>query len=109
MKVQKDETSICNCCKDCCGTFELWRGGTMPMINFSNFLSKIDEEACVGCGTCVDKCPTDAISLNDANIAERNAEWCIGCGVCAHFCPEHAISLIQEQRKVFVPPPRLRN
>ncbi|MDX2445908.1 MAG: hypothetical protein QNK29_01770, partial [Desulfobacterales bacterium] len=25
------ETSICNCCKDCCDTFGLWRNGTMPL------------------------------------------------------------------------------
>jgi len=106
--ISKDETSICNCCKDCCGTFELWKGGTMPMINSTNYLSNIDKELCVGCGTCVERCPTDAIELNDDNIAERNADYCIGCGVCAHFCPENAISLLEGMRKVFIPPPRLR-
>jgi ferredoxin len=106
--ISKDETSICNCCKDCCGTFELWRGGTMPMINSTNYLSNIDQELCVGCGTCVERCPTDAIELNDENKAVRNADYCIGCGVCAHFCPENAISLLEGMRKVFVPPPRLR-
>ncbi|NVM53842.1 MAG: 4Fe-4S binding protein, partial [Candidatus Helarchaeota archaeon] len=40
--------------------------------------------------------------------AEVNEEQCIGCGVCAHFCPENAISLKGGQRRVFVPPPRLK-
>ena len=106
--ISKDETSICNCCKDCCGTFELWRGGTMPMINSTNYISSIDQDLCVGCGTCVERCPTDAIELNDENKAERNPDYCIGCGVCAHFCPENAISLLEGMRKVFVPPPKLR-
>ncbi|MFX1390320.1 MAG: 4Fe-4S binding protein [Promethearchaeota archaeon] len=107
--ISKDETSICNCCKDCCGTFELWREGTMPMINSTNYLSKIDQELCVGCGTCMEKCPVDAIEGNDYNKAEVNVDLCIGCGVCAHFCPENAISLLESPRKVFVPPPRIKN
>ncbi|MBY9002463.1 MAG: 4Fe-4S binding protein [Candidatus Lokiarchaeota archaeon] len=106
--VSKDETSICNCCKDCCGTFTLWKRGTMPMINWSNYLSNIDHDSCIGCGTCVERCPTDAIILNDEGKAERNPDICIGCGVCAHFCPENAISLLEGIRKVFVPPPKLK-
>jgi len=106
--ISKEETSICNCCKDCCGTFNLWKKGTMPMINWSNYLSNIDQDLCVGCGTCVERCPTDAIKLNDEGKAERNPDICIGCGVCAHFCPENAISLLEGVRKVFVPPPRIK-
>jgi len=107
--VSKDETSVCNCCKDCCGTFELWKNGVLPMVNATNYLAKTDEDLCVGCGTCVEKCPVDAIELNDDGKAERNENWCIGCGICAHFCPEGAISLLEGQRTVFVPPPKLRN
>ena len=106
--ISKDETSICNCCKDCCGTFNLWKKGTMPMINWSNYLSNIDQDLCIGCGTCVERCPTDAIKLNDEGKAERNPDICIGCGVCAHFCPENAISLLEGVRKVFVPPPKIK-
>jgi len=58
------ETSICNCCKDCCDTLELWRSGTLPLINSTYHLAVIDEGACTGCGTCVEWCPTDAIVLN---------------------------------------------
>jgi NAD-dependent dihydropyrimidine dehydrogenase PreA subunit len=107
-KVEKLETSVCNCCKDCCGTFNLWKEGVLPMINYTNFLSEINEETCIGCGTCIEKCPVDAITLNENDKAERNPEWCIGCGICAHFCPESAISLLEGKRKVFVPPPKLR-
>ena len=102
------ETSICNCCKDCCDTLELWRSGTLPMINSTYHLSVIDEEACTGCGTCVERCPTDAIVLNADNVAQRDESACLGCGVCSHFCPEEAISLQEGLRRVFIMPPRLR-
>ncbi len=101
------ETSICNCCKDCCDTFGLWRNGTTPLINSTYHLSVIDKEACTGCGTCVDWCPTDAIALDDDGIADRQESACIGCGVCARFCPEEAISLKEGFRRVFIPPPRV--
>jgi hypothetical protein len=49
------ETSICNCCKDCCDTLELWRSGTLPMINSTYHLAMIDEEDCTGCEICVER------------------------------------------------------
>ena len=100
------ETSICNCCKDCCDTFNLWRNGTLPMINSTFHLSVIDRDACTGCGICVDWCPTDAIALENDGYAVRQEKSCIGCGVCARFCPEKAISLQEGFRRVFVPPPQ---
>jgi ferredoxin len=104
----KPETSICNCCKDCCDAIRMWREGALPLINSTYYVSVIDGGLCTGCGTCVDHCPTDAITLNAENLAERDADACLGCGVCARFCPEKAIFLKEGLRKVFIPPPRLR-
>jgi Pyruvate/2-oxoacid:ferredoxin oxidoreductase delta subunit len=102
------ETSICNCCKDCCDTLGLWRSGTLPLINSTYYLAVIDQQACSGCGTCVGWCPTDAIALNDEGLAQRDENACLGCGVCSRFCPEEAISLKEGLRRVFIMPPRLR-
>ncbi len=106
-KESSPETSICNCCKDCCDTFGLWRNGTLPLINSTYYLAVIDEEACTGCGTCAERCPTDAIVLNEKGVAQRDENACIGCGVCSRFCPEEAISLKEGLRRVFIMPPRL--
>ena len=103
------ETSICNCCKDCCDTLGLWRKGTLPMINSTYHLSVIDQQACSGCETCVGWCPTDAISMNDEGLAQREESACLGCGICSRFCPEEAISLQEGLRRVFIMPPRLRS
>ena len=104
----KPETSICNCCKDCCDTLRLWRNGTLPMINSTYHLAVIDADACSGCGTCVEWCPTDAIEVDDEGVARRDENSCLGCGVCARFCPESAISLKKGHRRVSILPPRLR-
>ena len=50
----------------------------------------------------------EAITLNDEGKAEVTESYCFGCGICARFCPEEAISLKEGLRKVFIPPPRLR-
>jgi Pyruvate/2-oxoacid:ferredoxin oxidoreductase delta subunit len=102
------ETSICNCCKDCCDTLNLWRNGTLPLINSTYHLSVIDTESCTGCGTCVEWCPTDAIILNEEGLAQRDENACFGCGICSRFCSEEAISLKEGLRRVFIMPPRLR-
>ncbi|MFH1349351.1 MAG: 4Fe-4S binding protein [Pseudomonadota bacterium] len=106
--ISRPETSICNCCKDCCDTLNVWREGALPLINSTYHLSVIDQEACTGCGICVDWCPTEAIKLNADEKAERDEDACFGCGVCARFCPEEAVSLKEGLRKVFILPPRLR-
>jgi len=95
--------AICNCCKCCCGIFQLYHRGIMPFHTISSYLAKVNEEDCVGCGTCEQKCPIEAINLVDA-IANINEDKCIGCGVCAHLCPEGAIHLERTgPRDVFVP------
>ena len=106
--VSRPETSICNCCKDCCDTLNIWRDGVLPLTNSTYYLSVIDQEVCSGCGICVERCPTEAIQLNENEEAERDESLCFGCGICARFCPEEAISLKEGLRKVFILPPRLR-
>ena len=106
--VSRPETSICNCCKDCCDTLNVWRDGVFPLNNSTYYLSVIDQEACSGCGICVERCPTEAIQLNENEEAEREESLCFGCGICARFCPEEAISLREGLRKVLILPPRLR-
>lgn len=55
--------------------------------------AKIDEDECTGCGTCVDECPSEAISLNDNDIAVVNADECTECELCVDACPTSAISM----------------
>ncbi|MHA1884537.1 MAG: ATP-binding protein [Promethearchaeota archaeon] len=99
-----EEVAICNCCNCCCMTARDCL--IFPVVNETNYLANIDEDLCIGCGTCVDLCYNKAIELNDDNIAERIEEYCAGCGVCAYHCSEKAISLIEGPRMVRMLPPR---
>lgn len=53
---------------------------------------KVDEEACVACGLCVDACPVDALSL-DGDYVEVDETLCENIGDCIAVCPVEALSL----------------
>ncbi len=50
------------------------------------------DKTCIGCGTCQQHCPADAILIID-NQAVFDAKKCIGCGECVGRCPHEAIQL----------------
>jgi NAD-dependent dihydropyrimidine dehydrogenase PreA subunit len=51
----------------------------------------IDKAKCKGCGSCVDVCPVQAISLIEG-IAVIDNKKCIECESCVSVCPVGAIS-----------------
>jgi len=55
--------------------------------------AKVDAEKCSGCGSCVDACPTEAISMNDDDIAVVDLDECTDCEACVDECPEEAIEM----------------
>ena len=50
----------------------------------------VKKDMCTGCGTCVEECPTGAMSLEDG-VASINDAECIRCGKCHDVCPEEAV------------------
>jgi ferredoxin len=59
-------------------------------------------ELCKGWGTCVKRCPIDAVKVED-KLASINLARCIGCGLCVPTCTENAISLVKKSKET-VPP-----
>lgn len=52
----------------------------------------IDLTLCTGCGTCVDTCPTGAISLDESEgMATIDPALCDDCLACVDVCPNDAI------------------
>ncbi|MFW9948898.1 MAG: ATP-binding protein [Candidatus Thorarchaeota archaeon] len=89
----KHLSNICNCCPCCCVSMKGMTQFGLDKQKFMNalFESMIDEEACIACGNCVERCPVEAITIED--IAKVNRNLCLGCGLCASVCQEEAISL----------------
>ncbi len=55
--------AICNCCGCSCYAMRAAGMYNNPDMVRSNYVSTIDPEKCVGCGECVEVCPTNAIRL----------------------------------------------
>ncbi|MGC8781368.1 MAG: 4Fe-4S binding protein [Anaerolineae bacterium] len=88
--------AICNCCSCCCGAMQAHRSG-IPMLNSSGYTSHVDAALCAACGTCAERCPFGAITVD--GYARVNEAECMGCGVCVSSCPQDALTLVRDDRK----------
>lgn len=96
-------STICNCCGCCCVFLDTKKKMGLDTISSSNYVAHVDTERCAACGTCEDRCPMEAIAVNDGKVAEVNEGVCIGCGVCKPTCSAEAVALVQRQ-EVTSPP-----
>ena len=96
---------ICNCCPCCCG---IMRGmiefGQRHALAHSEFYAVVDEEACSGCESCLERCHFGALSVPD-DICVVDAVRCMGCGLCVSACPSDALSLQRREPDEEAPPP----
>ncbi len=49
----------------------------------------LDSSRCTGCTTCIKRCPTEAIRVDNGK-AVINSDRCIDCGECIRVCQNHA-------------------
>lgn len=96
--------NICMCCGCCCQILKNMKKLKKPADEVhSNYYAVIDEEECVACGICEERCHMDAITID--NSARVNLDRCIGCGVCIPGCATEAIQLaVKESSDKYVPP-----
>jgi len=101
-----DPGAICNCCPDCCGDLRMLKMiPNAAEFAISNHFAQTDSEMCDGCATCLDRCPMDAVSMNEAQIAFINLDRCIGCGLCVKSCPTGAMILVSKPEEGRREPP----
>jgi NAD-dependent dihydropyrimidine dehydrogenase PreA subunit len=84
---------ICNCCPDCC---VLQIGHAEPgacVLEHSGFVAAVEAGSCSGCGTCEERCPFQAIRVDDHGTVD--AEACLGCGVCVPTCETGSVRLVR--------------
>ncbi len=73
-------------------------------ITTSGLVAEVDQELCIGCGTCEEACSYNAIELTEilreyeeVNLpiikSSINSGLCKGCGTCAVNCPVGAITI----------------
>jgi Na+-translocating ferredoxin:NAD+ oxidoreductase subunit B len=87
-------STICSCCGDCCVMLRTRKKiGYKNVFADSNYLMHVDADTCTGCGICADRCPVEAITVDD--VATVDTGKCIGCGVCYPTCPSESVSLVE--------------
>jgi len=90
--------AICNCCKCCCGGIQAMTQWGARMMAPSGYVAAVNQEECAACGTCVETCAFNAMSLNETSSV-LDWERCMGCGACEVKCPSQAITLVRDERK----------
>jgi heterodisulfide reductase subunit A-like polyferredoxin len=68
----------------------------------SNYYAQVNMELCKGHGTCVERCPMEAVKV-EGKVSSIDLARCIGCGLCVPTCPENAIHLVKKAEET-VPP-----
>ena len=90
----EDIEFICNCDRWHCEAISSVMKQPKPALYFnSGYQPKFDSDLCVACGTCIDRCPPEALTMGTDDIPELNLDLCFGCAVCATGCPEDAIMM----------------
>ena len=104
--VESGHFFICNCCGCCCGVLRSTNEWGISNAVNSYYYAEIDPEACSDCGTCADeRCQVNAIDEGD-DAYRVIQEKCIGCGLCIDTCPSEAIQLVRKQNAEIVSPPK---
>jgi heterodisulfide reductase subunit A len=67
----------------------LSEGSKQPLM----YASRVGQENCIRCRTCMTVCPHGAIKMTDDG-AYSDPAFCQGCGFCAAACPTHAAQLL---------------
>lgn len=92
--------ALCHCCGCDCLALEapIRAGQVSRVLNPSRFLATVDQDTCIGCEECLDRCYFGAItmdSVSDSSVpaAAINPDLCMGCGLCAIACMEESITM----------------
>jgi Pyruvate/2-oxoacid:ferredoxin oxidoreductase delta subunit len=105
----QNPSGMCNCCGDCCGVLRALNKHPRPAeMVLSNHTLAVEEDACTGCTTCLERCQMSALRLNADETAEVDAGRCIGCGLCVTACPAAALELRPKPKEeIRIPPPSM--
>ena len=89
----------CHCCRDCCMIAVPMDMAEAPLDTIwqkSRFIAVVDEDTCIGCQTCVDRCQFDAIEMVKPESQKKSKKLkakvdpdaCYGCGACVVGCDQ---------------------
>lgn len=85
--------AFCSCCGCCCDVLRtITQFNTPGLIAPPHFRPAINEDTCVQCGECAERCPMGALTTSENGMIYKK-ERCIGCGICAVACSVKAVTM----------------
>jgi ferredoxin len=85
---------ICNCDRHDCLAMRSTVTYGMPMMFRAEYVSRVDNDLCNGCRSCMRVCQFGAISYSAAREkAIIDPRMCYGCGICRAVCARGAVTL----------------
>ena len=97
----------CACRRDYCNVIAFWDAiredqgklDSCAWNQLSDYRLEVDLDSCVRCGTCAQRCPMHAITMDGAHGDETGypqvSDFCFRCGQCAYVCPQQARRLAE--------------
>ncbi|HVP89819.1 MAG TPA: 4Fe-4S dicluster domain-containing protein [Terriglobales bacterium] len=85
---------LCNCSLPGCLAMKTTLAHRTPLMFRSEYVARVDDGRCAGCGECAKLCPFDAFVPRKRKAKARvDLSKCYGCGVCRNACVRSAIAL----------------
>jgi len=86
---------LCNCALPGCMAMRTTLTHQTPVMFRSEYLARVDDGRCSGCGECAKLCPFGAFPpAGKKEKARIDPRKCYGCGICRSACARDAISLV---------------
>jgi len=101
----QDVEVMCSCCGCCCGVMKaliMFGGQSAGLV--SNYTIEYDDDKCIGCGICAERCSINVIKMDNGKPI-TDFQKCIGCGLCVTTCPTVARRLVRKpDEEIYTPP-----
>jgi ferredoxin len=95
---------ICNCCTCSCGILRgVASTGMANVVARSAFINTVEPTLCNACEACIAWCQFGALSMQDC--VQIDSVHCVGCGVCVQACPSNALTLVRRPESDILPIP----
>ncbi len=89
----QDVYAVCQCCPCCCHDLQfLMQKGRKELVLTSHYVAVQDQDACLHCGDCVERCHFGARDMVE-DLMQYDPAQCYGCGLCVTTCPSEAITM----------------
>lgn len=91
---RKKLLSVCFCCHCCCMMTFFKHAPSVQLDQVMTPVEGLDicvTDACQGCGTCIQTCGFDAITIQNGKAVHEDI--CRKCGRCEKTCPNHAVTI----------------